>query len=174
MEAMDSTRPEAIWIRRGTRPLDRVLQEIAQHGLRYGLVLVLVWIGGMKFTALEAKAIEGLVANSPLMSWLYGILSVRATSALIGIAELSIAVLIAARPLSATLAMAGSALAVGMFATTLSFLLSTPGVYEASLGGFPALSVLPGQFLLKDVVLLAVALWSFAEAWSRRGDPADG
>jgi uncharacterized membrane protein YkgB len=51
-----------------------------------------------------------------------------------------------------------------MFATTLSFLLTTPGVWEASLGGFPAISVLPGQFLLKDVVLLGAALFSAGEA----------
>jgi uncharacterized membrane protein YkgB len=53
-----------------------------------------------------------------------------------------------------------------MFLTTLSFLASTPGVFEASAEGFPALSVVPGQFLLKDVVLLAAALWSLAEAWN--------
>ena len=58
----------------------------------------------------------------------------------------------------------GSALAVGMFATTLSFLATTPGVWEPSLGGFPALSAVPGQFLLKDVVLLGAALWTLGEA----------
>jgi uncharacterized membrane protein YkgB len=31
------------------------------------------------------------------------------------------------------------------------------------LGGFPALSAMPGQFLLKDLVLLAAALWSLGE-----------
>ena len=45
-----------------------------------------------------------------------------------------------------------------MFLTTLSFLFSTPG-WEPSLGGFPALSVVPGQFVLKDVVLLGGAVW---------------
>ena len=34
----------------------------------------------------------------------------------------------------------------------------------ASLGGFPALSVVPGQFIIKDLVLLAAALWSLGEA----------
>jgi uncharacterized membrane protein YkgB len=142
------------------------LERIGANALRYGLVLVLVWIGAMKFTAYEADAIQGLVANSPLMSWMYSVLSVRGASALIGSAELAIAGLIALRPLSAPLGAAGSALAVGMFLTTLSFLASTPGVFEASAEGFPALSVVPGQFLLKDVVLLAAALWSLAEAWN--------
>jgi uncharacterized membrane protein YkgB len=52
-----------------------------------------------------------------------------------------------------------------MFATTLRFLLTTPEVWEASAGGFPALSVVPGQFLIKDVVLLGASLWTFGEAW---------
>ena len=50
-----------------------------------------------------------------------------------------------------------------MFLTTLTFLFSTPGVIEPSLG-FPALSALPGQFLIKDVVLLGAALWTTGEA----------
>jgi uncharacterized membrane protein YkgB len=80
----------------------------------------------------------------------------------------TIAVLIALRPLSAPASALGSALAVGMFATTLSFLLTTPGVWEPSLGGFPAISAVPGQFLLKDIVLLGVALWSLGESLARR------
>jgi hypothetical protein len=41
---------------------------------------------------------------------------------------------------------------------TLTFFLSTPGVAEATAGGFPAISAAPGQFLLKDLVLLAASL----------------
>jgi len=145
-----------------------VLEGIGRYAVRYSLVLVLVWIGAMKFTAYEAESIRGLVENSPLMAWLYDLLSVRATSALIGVAELVIAGLIATRPISASVSAIGSAVAVGMFATTLSFIVSTPGVFEASAGGFPALSVVPGQFLLKDIVLLAAAVWSFAEAATSR------
>jgi uncharacterized membrane protein YkgB len=142
------------------------LEAIARHAVRYSLVLVLVWIGAMKFTAYEAESIRGLVEHSPLMGWLYDVLSVRATSALIGFTELAIAGLIATRPVSAGFSAIGSALAIGMFATTLSFICSTPGVFEKSAGGFPALSVVPGQFLLKDAVLLAAAIGSFAEAFT--------
>ena len=39
--------------------------------LRFGLVLVLVWIGGIKFAKYEAEGIVPLVANSPLMSFFY-------------------------------------------------------------------------------------------------------
>ena len=87
---------------------------------------------------------------------------------MLGVVEVAIAALIALRPLSARASAVGSALAVGMFATTLSFLLTTPGVWEPTLGGFPALSAVPGQFLLKDVVLLGAALWTLGEALNRR------
>jgi uncharacterized membrane protein YkgB len=139
------------------------IEVLGRQGVRYGLVLVLLWIGGMKFTAYEAEGISGFVANSPFIFWAYQLFSKGQFSAILGSVELLTAVLIAARPFSARLSALGSALAVGMFLTTLSFLFSTPGVIEASLG-FPALSAVPGQFLIKDVVLLGAALWSTGEA----------
>ena len=131
---------------------------------RYGLVIVLLWIGGMKFTAYEAEGIKPLVANSQLMSWAFGIMSVTAFSAGLGVIEIALGVLIALRPLWPMGSALGSVLAVGMFLTTISFLFTTPG-WEPSLGGFPALSAMPGQFLLKDIVLLGVALLSAGEAF---------
>jgi uncharacterized membrane protein YkgB len=139
------------------------VQTAAAYLLRYGLVLVIAWIGFMKFTAYEAAGIQPLVANSPLMSWVYAVFSERAFSALLGIVEVAVATMIALRPISAKISAGGSGLAIMMFLTTLTFLLSTPG-WEPSLGGFPALSVVPGQFIIKDIVLLAAALWSLGEA----------
>jgi reactive chlorine resistance protein C len=138
------------------------VQAVGAYLLRYGLVLVIAWIGLMKFTAYEAAGIQPLVANSPLMSWVYGIFSERAFSALLGVVEIAIAVMIALRPVSAKVSAIGSGLAVAMFLTTVSFILSTPG-WEPSLGGFPALSLV-GGFLLKDIVLLGAAVWSLGEA----------
>jgi uncharacterized membrane protein YkgB len=71
--------------------------------------------------------------------------------------------MIALRPWSATACVLGSLMGVATFVITLTFLFSTPG-WEPTLGGFPALSVAPGQFILKDAVLLGVAVWSFGEA----------
>jgi len=146
-----------------TRALGATLDAAGRATIRYGLALVVAWIGAMKFTAYEAGAIQPLVANSPLLAWVYGPLGVQGFANALGVLEIAIALLIALRPISALACACGSALAVGMFATTLSFLLSTPG-WQASLGGFPALSVVPGQFLLKDVVLLGAALWSCGDA----------
>lgn len=130
--------------------------------IRYGLVLVLGWIGAMKFTAYEAEGIKTLVQTSPLMSWMYKVLSLRATSNVIGIAELTAAALIAIHPLAPKLSGIGSVLAVFTFLTTLTFLFSLPG-WETSLGGFPALSG-AGGFLLKDTVLLGAALFTLGDS----------
>jgi uncharacterized membrane protein YkgB len=140
--------------------------EAVGHELaRYGLVVVVCWIGLMKFTAYEAEGIRLYVANSPLMSWVYEFMSDRGFSAVLGVVEVGVAILIALRPFSPRASAIGSALAVGMFLTTLSFLFTTPGVWEPSAGGFPALSGKPGQFLIKDLALLGISLWTFGEAW---------
>ena len=142
-------------------PMEAVGRELA----RYGLAVIVGWIGLMTFTAYEAEGISLYVANSPLMSWVYGFTSHRGFSAVLGVVEVAVAILIAARPFSPRASVLGSALAVGMFLTTLSFIVTTPGVWEQSAGGFPALSGKPGQFLIKDLALLGIALWSLGESW---------
>jgi reactive chlorine resistance protein C len=138
------------------------IQKLGEFFIRYGLVIVLGWIGAMKFTAYEAAGIKTLVETSPLMSWMYKLLSLQATSNVIGTAELCAAALIAIRPLSPRLSAVGSVLAVFTFLTTLTFLFSLPG-WEKSLGGFPALSG-SGGFLLKDSVLLGAALFTLGDS----------
>lgn len=144
------------------------VEKLGAFVIRYGLVLVLAWIGAMKFTAYEAEGIKTLVETSPFMSWMYKVLSLQATSNVIGAAELVAAALIAIRPLSAKLSAIGSVVAVLTFLTTLTFLFSLPG-WEKSLGGFPALSG-SGGFLLKDTVLLGAALFTLGD--SLRGNRA--
>jgi len=139
------------------------IQAVAFKVLRYGLVLAIAWIAAMKGTEYEAKGIQPLIAHSPFLGWGYSIWTVRQFTAGIGVVELTIATLIALRHWSPKACAIGSAVAVLMFLTTLSFLFSTPG-WEPSLGGFPALSGDVGEFLIKDVVLLGAALWSLGEA----------
>ena len=141
------------------------VEAVGRELARYGLVVVVARIGLMKFTAYEAEGIRPFVANSPVMSWVYGLLSVQGFSAMLGVVEVAIALLIAARPFAPRASALGSALAIGMFLTTLSFLVTTPGVWESTAGGFPALSVIPGQFLIKDLALLGISLWSLGETW---------
>jgi uncharacterized membrane protein YkgB len=138
------------------------IEDLGKAIVRLGLIVVLAWIGGMKFTAYEAMGIQPLVAHSPFISWMYDFLSIRSFSAMLGCIEIVTAALISLRYVSAKAGAVGSLLAIGLFATTLSMLFTTPG-WEPTLG-FPALSAMPGQFLLKDIVLFGASVWSLGES----------
>jgi uncharacterized membrane protein YkgB len=130
---------------------------------RYGLVVVIGWIGALKFANFEANQIQPLVANSPFMGWLYDIFSVYTFSALLGVFEVAAAVLLAIKPLFPKLSIVGSVQAIVLFLATISFLFTTPGIGEPAGGGFPALSLI-GEFLLKDIPLLGLSFWTLADA----------
>ena len=149
-----------------------VIDVVAGLLARYGLVVVIGWIGLLKFTSFEANGIQPLVAHSPLMSWLYTIFSVQTFSSLLGVVEITVALLIAIKPVAPKLSAIGSVAAIGLFLATISFLFTTPGVGETSAGGFPVLSS-TGQFLIKDVALLGLSAWTLADALRavKRGEP---
>ncbi|MGI8812458.1 MAG: YkgB family protein [Pyrinomonadaceae bacterium] len=139
------------------------LENIGEKVIRYGLVIVLLSVGALKFTAYEAEGIQGFVANSPLMSWAYSIFSVRSWAAVIGTIELLLGIMIALRSVAPLVSAIGSIGSILMFLTTLSFVLTTPGMWQPGYG-FPFPSVVPGQFLLKDIVLVGAAIWTAGEA----------
>ncbi|MBC8118721.1 MAG: DUF417 family protein [Burkholderiaceae bacterium] len=139
------------------------LTSVGEFVMRYGLATIFLWIGLLKFTAYEAKNIESLVANSPIWSWAYQSMGLPTLSGLIGVIEISIGVLIAMRAFWPKASAIGSIGAIITFIITLSFVFTTPGVWEAGYG-FPFPSALPGQFLLKDLVLLGVSIWTAGEA----------
>ncbi len=65
-------------------------------------------------------------------------------------------------PVAPRLSALGSFGAIGMFLTTLSFLVTTPGMW-ALVEGLPAPSG-SGGFILKDVILLGATIWTAREA----------
>jgi reactive chlorine resistance protein C len=126
--------------------------------LRWALVIVFLWFGGMKFTAYEANGIAPFIAHSPFMSWLHAAFGVRGASQVIGVLELSTAAALIVGAIKPFFSALGAAMSAMTYLITLTFFLSTPGVAEPTAGGFPAISAAPGQFLLKDLVLLAASL----------------
>jgi uncharacterized membrane protein YkgB len=153
---------------------------IASLVARYALVVVVAWFGAMKFTYYESHGISPLVANSPFMSWIYDSISISAFGRLLGTLELVTAALLALKPWYPKASVVGGLLAALFFLTTLSFMVTTPGIGEESAGGFPVLSA-TGQFLVKDIALLGLSLWLLADALdaARRQpltatDPSDG
>lgn len=176
---------------------NRVLRHIAGLDrvgvgmLRGALVIVLLWIGGLKFVPYEADSIVPLVANSPVMSFLYadahhyrsytnreGELNpihrawhtsngTYRFSRGLGSVIVLIGCLIALYPLSPRASLAGSFLLIFMSLTTLSFLVTTPEAWVPAIGdqqhGFPYLSGV-GRLIIKDAIMLAAAVVTLADA----------
>jgi reactive chlorine resistance protein C len=130
---------------------------------RYGLVIVIGWFGAMKFTYYESHGISPLIGNSPFMCWIYNIMSISTFGRLLGLFELLTATLLAVKPWFPKASILGGLLASVLFLNTLSFMITTPGIGEASAGGFPVLSA-TGQFLVKDIALLGLSLWLLADS----------
>jgi len=143
------------------------IEVFGRYFVLYSLAAILIWVGGLKFAAYEAEAIQPLVTESPLLSWLYDIFDVRSFARILGSAEILAGVAITLRPVAPLLSALGGAVATVLFAVTVTFLFTTPGVYEAA--GFPQLSPDPGQFLAKDLLLLAAAVWVVGDSLAAEG-----
>jgi TolB-like protein len=88
--------------------------------------------------------------------WMCPAFGLRGASAVIGVIELTAAALMATRRFKPNLSAAGSLIAAGVFIMTLSFLITTPGVFAPD-NPF-------GGFIMKDIILLGAALVTAAEA----------
>jgi reactive chlorine resistance protein C len=139
-----------------------IVQDVGILAIRYGLVINLLEVGRIKFEDYEVENIRPLVTSSPLFSWPIARLGEKKVAKLIGITEIVLGSLIGAKPVAPRASALGSLAAVGMFATTLSFLATTPEAWQETRGD-PKLS-LAGQFLVKDVVLLGASLLTAADA----------
>jgi len=156
-----------------------------------GLVVVLLWIGGLKAAKYEADSIAPFVANSPFMSFFYahpgeytghknaeGAFvpenrqwheangTYRFAIGLGGIIVLY-GLMIALHPWLPQVAAAGSALVFVMSLVTLSFLLTTPEAWVPNLGdgtyGFPYLSG-AGRLVIKDAIMMGAAIVTMADS----------
>jgi len=124
--------------------------------LRWSMVAIFIWFGIQKFTPYAAEAIAPLIANSPFMNWL-SVLGVRGEAKVIGTIELTTAAVLIIGSMIPIASAVGVAMACGTFLLTTSFFFSTPGVTQKSSTGFPIISTLLGQFLLKDIALLGAS-----------------
>src|SRR5258708_24330092 len=162
------------------------LDRIGMGVLRLGLIIVLVWIGGLKFAKYEADGIVPLVSQSPLMSFFYhhpapeyrqymnreGELNAAhrawqesngtyAFSHGLGIVIILIGLLIALHPVLPQVATVGSFLLIFMACTPRSFLVTTPDASVPALADsthrFSYLSA-PGVRIVKDCIMLCAQL----------------
>ena len=135
--------------------------------LRWSMVVIFIWFGIQKFTPYAAEAIAPLIAHSPFISWL-SVFGVGGEAKIIGTVELTIAAALIIGSVNPIASVLGAAMASGTFLLTFSFVFSTPGITQISPTGFPIISTLLEQFLLKDFALLAACLTLFLGSLSLR------
>jgi uncharacterized membrane protein YkgB len=169
------------------------LDQFGKNAVRFGIVVVFLWIGGLKFFTYEADGIVPFVANSPLMSFFYshpegykkhmnpeGALvpanhqwheenNTYGFSTGLGVVLVSLAALIALYKVLPIPSMIASILIFIMTLGTLSFLLTSPESWVPHLGdqnwGFPFLSG-RGRLVIKDLVILGGAIITMSETAS--------
>ena len=110
----------------------------------YGVVAVLLLIGGLKFTAIEIAALENLIPPTPWLAWLYPAFGKAGASYLLGLIEIIAGLLLAVSPWSPLARAAGGLLSSLIFIVTCSLLLALP-IGEPAAGGLPALNGLGGS-----------------------------
>lgn len=125
--------------------------------MRWALVLIFLMFGYTKWFDYEAQALIPLISNSPLLSWMYGVFGTQGASYALGGAEWAIGLGLAIGAWSPRITLIAAAASSLTYLTTASLLLTTPGGWEASAGGFPAMGGAT-SFLIKDLVLMAGSL----------------
>lgn len=127
---------------------------LPKHAMQWIAILpvlvVLVWIGGMKFTLIEAQGIEDLLLTSPFMSWMYNIWDLQTASNLIGVYDLIAVVLLIAAIYNLKLLSIAVIMPLAVFMMTQTFLATTPGAVTSS-----TILSTTGHFLIKDLWFIA-------------------
>lgn len=128
-------------------------ERLGEEMLRWSLVVIFALFGTAKFAAYEAAGVATVASDYWLFSWLYPLGGEQFASNVIGTLELTTGLLLALGSRYNLASLVGAAMGICTFFVTLSFLLIAPTTFEEGYG-FPFLGS-SGQFLIKDLVLLA-------------------
>jgi len=142
--------------------LTKVAAWVSDHNLPFlvasiGMIVMLLWAGSFKMTAPGAEGIIPLVSNSPLMSWTFKLFGPYIGADLIGLTEWTAALLYIVGYFWPKAGIIGGLITTGMFFTTSTMLITTPGT-TVSVHGMRYMNNL-GLFLYKDVIALGVSLY---------------
>jgi reactive chlorine resistance protein C len=125
-----------------------------------GMIVMLLWAGSFKMTAPGAEGIVPLVSHSPLVSWHFKLFGPYIGSDIIGLTEMTAALLIIAGYFRPKAGIIGGLIASVMFFTTSTMVITTPGAIISVPGiyGMRYMSFI-GLFLFKDVISLGVSFY---------------
>ena len=132
--------------------------DLDYHLIRASMVLIFFFFGYQKWWAYEAERLVPYISNGPLIWWLYPVFGHRGASWFLGASEWTFGALLLAGFWDKRLGVLGAVGSTATFIGTVTIIPFMPDGWDASAGGFPAMT---GNvpFLMKDVVLLAVSFY---------------
>jgi uncharacterized membrane protein YkgB len=151
-------------------PLLKVAAWIESHNLPFfvtsvGMIVMLLWAGLFKMTSIGAEGIIPLVDHSPLISWHFRLFGPYIGSDMIGLTEITAALLFIVGYFKAQAGIAGGLITTLMFFITSTMVATTPGAI-ITFHGMRYMSFM-GLFLFKDVIAFGASLALIAWFWKR-------
>ena len=146
-------------------PLARLLmrlgilrEELDYHLIRAAMVIIFLFFGYQKWWSYEAQRLIPYISNGPLIFWLYPVFGVRGASWFLGSCEWTFGTLLFLGFWNKRLGILGALGSCATFIGTVTIIPFMPDGWDASAGGFPAMT---GNvpFLMKDVALFAASFY---------------
>jgi uncharacterized membrane protein YkgB len=133
-------------------------EDLDYHLLRASMVIIFFFFGYQKWWAYEAERLIPYISNGPLIFWLYPAFGMRGATWFLGVSEWTFGTLLFLGFWNKRLGILGALGSCATFIGTVTIIPFMPDGWDASAGGFPAMT---GNvpFLMKDIVLLAVSVY---------------
>ena len=133
-------------------------EDLDYHLIRASMVIIFFFFGYQKWWAYEAERLIPYISNGPLIFWLYPAFGIRGATWFLGVSEWTFGTLLFLGFWNKKLGILGALGSCATFIGTVTIIPFMPDGWDASAGGFPAMT---GNvpFLMKDIVLLAVSVY---------------
>jgi uncharacterized membrane protein YkgB len=141
------------------------------HFARASMVIIFLFFGYQKWFQYEAQGLIPYISHGPLIFWMYSVFSVRGATWFLGVSEWLFGALLFWGFWNKKAGILGALGSCFSFIATFTIIPFFPNGWEASAGGFPAMTEHVG-FLMKDLVLLAVSFYLLREDLQRVSLPA--
>src|SRR5579864_4186346 len=133
-------------------------KDLDYHLLRALMVIICLFFGYQKWFEYEAQALIPYISHGPLIFWMYPVFGIRGASWFLGVSEWAFGLLLFLGFWNKQLGILGAIGSCFSFIATSTIIPFFPNGWEASAGGFPAMTE-HVAFLMKDLVLLAASFY---------------
>lgn len=133
-------------------------EDLDYHLIRASMVIIFFFFGYQKWWAYEAERLIPYISNGPLIFWLDPAFGMRGATWFLGVSEWTFGTLLFLGFWNKRLGILGALGSCATFIGTVTIIPFMPDGWDASAGGFSAMT---GNvpFLMKDIVLLAVSVY---------------